>query len=56
MKYIELNKILEKKGIYIFSIYDLYKLSNIPKTILKQEIYYWKGKGWIRTIKKGFMK
>lgn len=53
MKYIELNKILEKEGLYIFSIDDLSKLSNIPKTILKQEVYYWKGKGWLRAIKKG---
>jgi len=53
MKYMEVYSELERRDIYVFSIDDLLKIFSSERDILKQQIFYWRKKGWIKTLKKG---
>ena len=53
MKYIELSNALERAGMYVFDIDDALKLFPADRTVVKQQIYYWKKLGWLKPLKKG---
>ncbi|MBI5700360.1 hypothetical protein HZC34_00730 [Candidatus Saganbacteria bacterium] len=55
MKYEELYKKLTKNQLYVFSFRDLKRLfpKESPRT-LKFQVYFWKKKGWLRAIRRGF--
>ncbi|MBU4341940.1 MAG: hypothetical protein KJ928_05035 [Candidatus Altiarchaeota archaeon] len=53
MKYMDVYSELKERGIYVFSIDDLLKIFSSERDIVKQQIFYWKRKGWVRTLKKG---
>jgi len=53
MKYMGVYSELERRRIYVFSMDDLLKIFSSEKDILKQQISYWRKRGWIRTLKKG---
>ena len=54
MKYIELYEKLNKAGLYLFSVQDLLCLfPQEKKEILRQQVYYWKRRNWIKALKNG---
>ncbi len=53
MKYLEIFDVLEKKGIYVFTLDDLLMIFPSDRNTLKQQIHYWRKNGWVQTLKKG---
>lgn len=53
MKYIAFYHALETAGMYVFDINDALKLFPADRKVVKQQIYYWKKLGWLKSLKKG---
>ena len=53
MKYIEAFSRMEKEKLFVFSMEDLIKFFPTDKSTLKQQLLYWRSKGWIKSLKKG---